>query len=560
MPRHGSSIVRLVFLFFSVAVYALSSVHNSEGTQAVQPPAIVCSPSDYVILAPNAVAIKCDVQPTEVPTGGQLVLVPKNGQGSQITDAIQVVSPPRLPSVRHQDWLIVYWMRSAKANLTTGASYVLTLQYAPVNGGASPVTPPLVIQIDTTPAVTLLSPQKSAPLDFLAKGHIAFSGDSKELVYEDTSKSAAEFSPCIIKLSAPFRDSYALSALCERLIPLSPQPTLSDFKKVNFTAVGYRRVKLGSLPGIPIVPTAMPGLDVLGGVPTFDKKSRFARQNAPATKDASQFYLNVNYAAGVRTVPGWVLDGKYAPPLAMYRQFTLSPLLLADVGNNSVQGQTYTNTVDLGGTAQRVFRPGATLLAFTPGVNYETDKQFDRDNLLATIDSQYFFKGLYKTQQQQCFSWHNDEVLKNKAAQLSDCPVPIVGYGLDFHAGIQPGGALVDSTVHASKGSATEVLPSYSIFRLVPQVHFLVQLWRFSFDESVVGYYLATTENTIVQTPFNSLYLKRVQGWKGVNIVTNCFALDPQGNFNVTVTYKDGFSPPTWKRVNAVQAGILIKY
>ena len=104
------------------------------------------------------------------------------------------------------------------------------------------------------------------------------------------------------------------------------------------------------------------------------------------------------------------------------------------------------------------------------------------------------------------------------------------------------------------------MLPAYSIFRLVPQVHFLLQLWRFSFDESMVGYYLATTENTIVQTPSNSLYLKRVQGWKGVNIVTNCFALDPQGNFNITVTYKDGFSPPTWKRVNAVQAGILIKY
>ena len=66
----------------------------------------------------------------------------------------------------------------------------------------------------------------------------------------------------------------------------------------------------------------MPGLDVLGGIPTFDKKSRFARQNAPATKDASQFYLNVNYAAGTGAVPGWVLDGKYAPQVAMYRQFT----------------------------------------------------------------------------------------------------------------------------------------------------------------------------------------------------------------------------------------------
>jgi hypothetical protein len=60
------------------------------------------------------------------------------------------------------------------------------------------------------------------------------------------------------------------------------------------------------------------------------------------------------------------------------------------------------------------------------------------------------------------------------------------------------------------------VLPSYSIFRIVPQVHVLFQLWKFSFDDSMVGRYLTTDENTILQTPSNALILNTVQGWKGI--------------------------------------------
>jgi hypothetical protein len=155
--------------------------------------------------------------------------------------------------------------------------------------------------------------------------------------------------------------------------------------------------------------------------------------------------------------------------------------------------------------------------------------------------------------------------MSNKAAtvpslQLSDIPLRTLGYQLDFHAGIEVGGALADTTVDATKGNATEVLPKYPIARLAPQVHGLLQLGKFSFDELLVGRYLTTTENTIVQTPANTLYLHTVRGWKAISILKSSFAVDSQGNFNVTVTFKDGFAPPNYKRVNAVQAGILIKY
>jgi hypothetical protein len=237
-------------------------------------------------------------------------------------------------------------------------------------------------------------------------------------------------------------------------------------------------------------------------------------------------------------------------------------MLLADIGNNTIKGQTYTNTVDIGGTAQRVFLPNQILqdLPLTLGVNYETDKQFDRDNLLATGDLHYYFDHLYRTQQQKALQEWRQKVTENPTLQLNEVPLKTHGYQLDFHTGIEAGGALADTTVKASKGTASEVLPQYSIFRLVPQVHGLLQLGKFSFDELFVGRYLAATENTIVQTPSNTLYLHMVQGWKGISTLTGTFAIDPQGNFGITVAFKDGFAPPNYQRVNAVQAGILIKY
>ena len=63
-----------------------------------------------------------------------------------------------------------------------------------------------------------------------------------------------------------------------------------------------------------------------------------------------------------------------------------------------------------------------------------------------------------------------------------------------------------------------------------------------------------------MQTPSNSLYLKGIRCGKALSTFTNSFALDSQGNFSVTIVNKDGFAPPNYKRVNAVQAGILIKY
>jgi hypothetical protein len=144
--------------------------------------------------------------------------------------------------------------------------------------------------------------------------------------------------------------------------------------------------------------------------------------------------------------------------------------------------------------------------------------------------------------------------------QIDDFQPPVVGYALDFHTGVEAGGSVVDTTVHASTGKATQVLPAYSIFRFVPQVHGLLELSKLSFDANMTGRGLTLTENTVLETAAHSLILRQIQGWKGILTLTNTYTFDSQGHFALNLVFKDGFAPPTYKRVNAVQGGLLLKY
>jgi hypothetical protein len=330
-----------------------------------------------------------------------------------------------------------------------------------------------------------------------------------------------------------------------------------------------------------LLPVGIDGLqDIFGRTLKLDPKSKFTAQKAPATKAAAQYYANVNYAAGVGSKPAWVLDGKLAPSVgSLVHGFQFFPLATADVGQNTINGMTYTDTIDFGGSASRVFRLDMTHfplqeILFTPGITYETDKEFDRDNLLATTDLRYSFAHLYNPQTTRSLQRYAEIIKRlnesnqktpgnssnSPALQPEQIPLPRFGYELDFHTGLEVGGALVDTTVKATSGSATQVLPTYAIFRVVPQVHGLIQVWRFSVDSSVAIRYLATTENTVVQLPNKSLILEKVSGWKTYGVINGNLGLGDSGHFAITVAFRDGFAPPKFQRVNTVQAGLTFKY
>lgn len=466
-------------------------------------------------------------------------------------------------------WILLTWAQTNEASLAPGKTYAFRLPIEmPPTAPTTPVPPSdgpqpdiHTTSISTKSSVTLYPKLlRSKPTRFEAISNVAFSLDGKTLAAMPPEEKAQSV-PCKIPITTLTPKQTYIDARCSQLESHS-NTDLSELVKVDPGLVGIYVIDIANLPSPGLIPATLPVLDIFGNTPKFDPKTRFVRQNACATKEACNLYLNVNYAAGVGALPAWILDGKFSPTLTSRKQFFLSPLLAADIGNNTIKGQTYTNTIDIGGTAQRVFLPGPVLqaLVVTLGTTYETDRQFDRDNLLATGDSQFFFAHLYKTQQQKALEQYNDKAAKIPSLQLSDIRLPFMGYQLDFHAGTEVGGALTDTTVHASTGGATETLPQYPIFRLVPQAHFLLQLYKFSFDELFTGRYLVPSENTIVETPTHTLFLKTEQGWKGISVLTGSFALDPQGNFNINVTFKDGFAPPNYNRVNAVQAGLLIKY
>jgi len=144
--------------------------------------------------------------------------------------------------------------------------------------------------------------------------------------------------------------------------------------------------------------------------------------------------------------------------------------------------------------------------------------------------------------------------------QPSDVKMPFFGYALDLHGIAEFGGAAVDKTVKASTGGATINLPAYSIFRIAPQVHGLLELGRFNVNVTGTGRYMAATENTVVLLPNNSLQLKTVHGWHGYGILTSAYNIDPAGHYSLSATYQDGFSPPKYSRINTVQMGFVLKY
>jgi hypothetical protein len=238
------------------------------------------------------------------------------------------------------------------------------------------------------------------------------------------------------------------------------------------------------------------------------------------------------------------------------------------VGGNKVPGQTYTDSIDLGGTAQKLYQPGGFLpiLSFAGTATYETDKEFNRDNLLGVLDFKFNLKHFYKTQSIQTLRTYYSKYMKSTAAdakqqiQLGDLAPPLIGYAFDFHAGIEAGGAILDKTVTATVGKASLILPSYSIVRVVPQVHGILQVWKISTDTTVVGRYLVATENTVLQSKDNSLYLEHLNTWRALCKATATYSDSSASHVGVSITYTNGFDAPTYARVNSVQAGLLIKY
>lgn len=530
-----------------------------------------CQVSDYKVLSPDALAINCSRTVTAA------------GRAATIT------IPTAVPAVNAsfgvysyagaQSWLLLYASGSAGSfafNPQNKYSLVLTYQ-APDAAHPGQLTttpePPFAMDLSgivtITPSVVALHPSR-----FRFTSHVGFADSSGRLEVQANPGDVGSSRACSLPLESYSQVSVPLTGKCFTFAHSAS--TLPVLQMLDPELVGRIDMDLSGVSQLQssLVPTGLPAgsvpsKNIFGVVPKIDPKSRISPQKAPATKDGAQVYLNLNYAAGTGTAPGWQLDGKVAPIMAMVDRFAIGPLATANVGGNKVPGQTYTDSIDLGGTSQRIYQPGGNdsflpLLSFSAAATYETDKEFNRDNVLGSIDFKGNFKGLYNTQSSQAQKQYYKVISSLGPAdpkpQLSDMPVPKFGAALDFHAGIEAGRAIIDKTVNATSGKASLVLPAYSIFRVVPQVHGILQVWKFSTDTLVVGRYLVATENTVLQAKTNALYLEHLNTWRGICTASVTYADSSASHVGLTITYNNGFAPPTYARVNSVQAGLLIKY
>jgi hypothetical protein len=512
-----------------------------------------CKASDYKVLNQQTLLVLCATDVSKIPFTGDISLQ----STSSMTKLATNVS---IGSSKAKHWLVV--TLSGPETLHPDKKYLLSLS----SGGKSGS---LVIDTATT---VLLSPVLVSELDrrYKASSKLAFKDPSTgNILFDDPSAKM----DCTVQAKDYSGVIVPIAAKCDRLASVNPADI--PFKVDPFT-IGFVNVEVSKAAAFrnnlrQLVPAGLPFLNlVLGTSFKIDEKSKFAAaEKVPTSKDASQYYVLFSGSAGVGSAPAWVLDGKIAPLIPKtLDNFQFAPSATANVGQGTIKGQTYTNTIDLGFTAQRLFLPYPDQkdpllqgLLLTVGPTYETDKEFDRDNLLAVLDLRYNFKGLYAPQTTKTLQNYYKIHQKNKTWQLDQQPTALWGYALDFHTGIETGGALVDTTVKASTGKATQNVPTYPICRIVPQVHGLLQFWWFSVDATGTPRYLTTTEYTVEQLKNNSLLLKRVTGWNALGDIKGTFS--PGGtssHWGITVEYKDGFAPPTFLRVNAVQYGLSLKY
>jgi hypothetical protein len=298
----------------------------------------------------------------------------------------------------------------------------------------------------------------------------------------------------------------------------------------------------------------------------FASSSKLAPAPPPTAKADASFYANVNLAAATGASFAWGLDGKVALlPLPLAGGTLTLISAAANTGHNTanVKGQTYTDTVDWTLPYTYLFSipgssPATLVVAATP--LYETDLEFDRRNLLIAADTTWSLKKLYQPQTYRTPA---------KNGQLVKYPDPSLnpfGYGLQFHAGVEAGGALIDTVQKATSGSATETIPTYSITRAVPQVRGFLQwipnrsLGLLTLDDTFTGRYLFATENTVEQSKSYALRLRPIDGWKGFNSFLATWSPASTGHFGLTATYNDGFCAPKFSRVNSVTLGVTILY
>jgi hypothetical protein len=285
----------------------------------------------------------------------------------------------------------------------------------------------------------------------------------------------------------------------------------------------------------------------------------------PKTKDDSMWYLKVDHQAGPGSKPGYAIEAKLSPDLGppSFGGFTWRPALNMDIGAGTVANVKVNDTIIPSLGLTQLFRTnsrGLQGVRVTPALSFETNKEFNKENLLYDQDFQFFIGPL--TSSRLVRAWRTFTELKQKNPDLKfSNELANWGAGIQLYMGSELGGALASQTVKASKSSSTVNVPTYPVARIRPKISAFAEYKRINLTLSVPLRYLFTTEYaTRESSDGKTIWIVPVSGFHPYGEASINVGLDESGHVAFSTTYKLGAQPPTFQRTNVVQTGLLLKY
>lgn len=282
----------------------------------------------------------------------------------------------------------------------------------------------------------------------------------------------------------------------------------------------------------------------------------------PKGKDDASQYYQINHLAARGAKPSVSINVK-ANSLPGFvssfwiGKFLAQPDIVVDTGTNDFARKT-DDSIKLGMTTSKTSLSSFGQIVYGPGIAYETNYGFKKNNLVGTFEARFIPDGWFLTREMRRL---------NKAAELrtlslDDIPASDFkfGRGVEFFLGVDIGGSLRAQDFSNKAKTASILVPRYSILRFRPKLHAFVEYDRLTLDWSGTLRLLAQTEFVGEEQADKTLNLRHVDGARGFMETTLSFGIDQSKHVNLAITYKRGSQPPSFKHTDSVLTGFVLKY
>jgi hypothetical protein len=533
--------VRQTPLVGAVTLAALVALPNAAHSQSTGSPA--CHITGFLVVTPTTIMLRCDETDPSLPAA-ELWKIDEVVPGDPRLDVRKVADlDVSTVSMRGRGTTVVpNWLRleirKGQPPLVGLARYTLHVPAVlPPSAPSGQAREPYWYEFATEPEGEILDAAESIDsgkvLRLFNPIALVAPASPPQLVY--TKDGRAQVVPATMTISEP-----------------SPVPNVA-----NPDDIGEVRIELtGSRLRATDAKLAVKGItDIFGNsvaIPPAARTEIVGRNLSGRSKDEVGTYIKFGHETGAHKRSVWTLDAKAEVELPQrLKGWRVIPYGVTDIG----LGTTETTNMIRAGVVFTQFtanyprettRSSASVLQgarFIVAPSFETDRDFESRNLLVDIDVEPSFRGLYNPLARQNRIRLQRAQRQRPKAKMDEIEPATIGYALVFNAGIEAGGALDDR--------------SHGILRLRPRVRALFEYKRLTLDAHAALRALLATERTSVEAG-GTLAVQELDMWQPYSHVGLSFAFAEHAALDST--YKVGYQPPTFRRVNVVQTGIAFRF